>query len=115
MKVPVTNNTKMAMFVAGVMIPSGETKHFEEHHVPPELRPPPECVEPEEPDEDPVIALLGGRIPEITEALPDLSDEDYTKLKAAEETGENRKGLIAAFAAEDLRRAQPSADVEGGE
>ncbi len=110
MKIPVHNTNKMTMFVAGVMIPPGETKHFEEHHVPPSLRQQPEELLPEVLDENPVIALLGGTIKEITEALPALSDEDYETLQTAEAAGEKRKGLMAAFAAEDLRRANAGAD-----
>ena len=61
-KIPVTNSGAMPMYVAGLMIPPGETRHFDHDLVPLHLRP--AIVEPE-PDEtqfDPLAELIEGTV-----------------------------------------------------
>lgn len=115
-RVPVTNRTNMPIYVAGVMIPAGETKHFPAHHAPAHLRDDtPEPIAPAAP-ENPIQTLLSGKVPEIIATLPGMSDEDYAALKQAEEgAAKPRKGLLNAFAEEDLRRANEKAGQQTGE
>ena len=106
-KIPVTNNGKMNIWVGGQMIPPGETRHFEAHHVPPEYRPAPAAApaEPEDPS-DPLEILRAGNVKEITAGVPALSLEDLDRLEALENAAEvPRKGVLAAIAADRLRRA----------
>lgn len=115
-RIPVTNRTAMPLFVAGVMIPAGETKLFPAHHVPDNLRDTaPQEAEVEATD-DPIQELLAMKIPEIVAALPQMSPEDYAAVKEAENAfGNPRKGLRKAFAEEDLRRANEQASAQTGE
>lgn len=113
--VPVTNNNEMPIYVAGVMIPAGETKFFPAHHVPEHLRDTvPSEAEPEAPA-DPIQELLAKKVPQLVASLPFLADDVYAALKAAEEAAAKpRKGLLNAFAEEDLRRADAAADADQG-
>ncbi|MBI5920269.1 MAG: hypothetical protein HY847_01320 [Betaproteobacteria bacterium] len=111
-KVPVTNNTKMAIYVAGTMIPPGETRHFDSNQVPAEFRPAPQ-VEPEDETQfDPLAELIAHNVKEITAALPGLSDEDLERLGDMEQAkGENaRKSLLNAIAEAQLTRADAKAN-----
>lgn len=55
-------------------------------------------------DEKPAKDILDSTAPEISAALPSLSDEALLALLAAEEAGKTRKGVIAAINAEIERR-----------
>lgn len=56
---------------------------------------------------DPITLLLAGTIPQITDALADLSDEDLAAAEVAEKAKEKpRAGLLAAFDAENEKRKQ---------
>lgn len=114
-KIPVTNNGKMNIWVGGQMIPPGETRHFEPHHVPPEYRPAPATAAPAEPEtpDDPLEIVRAGNVKEVTSALPALSLEDLDRLEALENASETpRKGVLSAITADRLRRA---AGEGGGE
>lgn len=107
--IPVHNSTEMPLYVSGAMVPPDETKHFPEHQVPAHLRPQqapaaaPEAV-------DPIAVILAHKAPDIEAMLPGMSDEDLQALKQGEENGKARKGLLAAIAEDELRRA----DVKAG-
>lgn len=105
-KIPVTNATAMPMFVAGQMIPPGETRHFDAHHVPPHLRPAASEPEPEAPV-DPLAALLAHSVKDLKEMLPALSDAELEALGEAEQRDETpRTTLLGAIAEEQLKRAE---------
>jgi hypothetical protein len=111
-KIPVSNNTAMPIYVGGLMIPPGETRHFEAHQVPAHLRPQPAEAAPEPAPADPLAELVKHKVADVAAALPDLSDEDLARvleLDAAD--GNARKGVAEAVAAEQLRRA---AEQSGG-
>ena len=50
------------------------------------------------------LDLLDGTVAEITQKLAALSDDELMKLRADEEAGKTRKGVIAAIDAELERR-----------
>jgi hypothetical protein len=116
-RIPVLNNTAMPMYVAGMMIPPGETRHFDAEQVPAHLRP--VAVEAEaEADAwvDPLEALVAKSVKAIIESFPDLSDMDLARvleLDAASETP--RKTLHEAVTAEQLARATAKAEGAGAE
>lgn len=118
MRVPIENNGQMPIYVGGVMIPPGETRHFEDDMLPPEFRAPAEVQE--EPEAlDPLLAVRNGTVDHIKLGLPDLNDEELDRLEMLEAEGKARKTLIEAIAEERLRRAEakvtPPAGGEGGE
>lgn len=118
MKISVENKGASAMYVAGVMIPAGETRHFDEHELPPELRPAPEAEAGQEEDEDELAGILAGKVGEILAGLAVLSAEEVTALLAREEAAAKpRKTLVEGLQAALMERAnftvEPKAD--GGE
>ena len=112
MQVPIENKGAMPIYVGGMMIPAGETRHFAEDDLPPEFRSSAPVVN----DElaDPFAEILDGNVHEVTGALDLLNHEWLVRLEAMELAGKNRKGVLAAIAEEILRRANESA-AEGGE
>jgi len=107
-KIPVTNSGAMPMYVAGLMIPPGETRHFDHDLVPLHLRP--AIVEPE-PDEtqfDPLAELIEGTVKAIAAAIPGLSDDDLSRLGEMEQArgAAARKGVLSAIAEATLTRAE---------
>jgi len=108
-KIPVTNNTKRTMFVHGIMIPGGETRHIDENDVPLHLRPAPANVEEEKPAApaaDPLAELATRPVKEITAAMQELSTESLERLRVIEEASDTpRKTLLAAIDEEILDRA----------
>lgn len=111
MKYPVTNTTKMPIYVGALMIPPGETRHFDLEQLPPEHRPAPAADDAEPaapPDRLAEIAEMNVGI--IIPLLPDLSDDDLARLQAIEQDGKNRKTVIEAMGAEILKRATAKAD-----
>lgn len=114
-QVPVENKGKSPIYVAGVMIPPGETRHFADDMLPPEFRSAaPVAAEVEA--GDPLAELLDGNVHEVMGGLDVLSADFLLRLEALEQAGKNRKGVLAAIAEELLRRAEArAADSEGGE
>lgn len=105
-KIHVTNSSAMPMYVAGQMIPPGETRHFDPDQVPPHLRPAAPAPEPE-PEADPVADILGHSVKDIKEMLPALSDDELEALGDAEQQAETpRTTLLGAIAEEQLKRAE---------
>ena len=112
-QVPIENKGNSPIFVGGVMIPPGETRHFADDLLPPEFRSSAPVVK----DEltDPFAEILDGNVAEVTGALDLLNREWLVRLEAMEMAGKNRKGVLAAIAEEMLRRANNEAGGEGGE
>lgn len=105
MKHPIHNPGSSPMYVAGVLIPPGETMHFDTEQLPPEHQPKaPEPVPEEVPDL--VAEIHGMSAPNILKVLPDLSFEDLARLRGMEEAGKNRKTVIEGIAVIELKRAE---------
>jgi hypothetical protein len=113
MRVPIENKGQMPLYVAGVMIPPGEIRHFDDDQLPPEFRAPAEASADEVPL-DPLLDILKMKMGDVAKGLPDLSDEELDRLEMLEVEGHNRKGVIAAVAEERLRRGELKA-AQGGE
>lgn len=113
-KVPVKNTTHMPIYVGSSMVPPGEIRHFPEHQVPDHLRPRAEKVVA---DEAPtaITAILDKNIPEITPLLEGLTDDELAEIKAAEENGKTRTGLMKAIGEEELKRADAKVPNPGAE
>jgi len=108
MKIPVSNNTAMSIYVGAAMIPPGETRHFDEEMVPHHLRPAAEEAA-AEPEVEPFAALLGHGVKDIAAALPTMETAEIEKLGELEQQGQARKTLLSAIAEELLTRAGNSA------
>lgn len=110
MKIPVHNKTKMPIYVGAAMVLPGETRHFEEQDVPPNLRPAPVEDAPVEVPADqlaefPLIELLLGNVKEVTAALAGMTTADVEKLGELEQAGHARKGVLSAVGEMLLNRA----------
>lgn len=106
MRIPVHNNTAMPMYVGANMVPPGETRDFEEHQVPPHLRPAPAAAEPEKAAPSTAEALQTEKADRIAKAIATLTDEQLVELEALEQSAEKpRKTVLEAIAAEALNRA----------
>lgn len=114
MRVPIENNGKMPIYVAGTMIPPGETGHFEEDMLPPEYRQS-AVVEAEATPADPLLTVLELKVADVVNGLPDLGDEELDRLEMLEAAGKARKGVIEAITADRLRRAEAKVAGQGGE
>jgi hypothetical protein len=108
LKIPVTNNGKTTMYVGSSIIPPGETRHFDENEVPPNLRPEREAAPQEMAPADPLAELLTGTVADIAAALPTLALADIERLGEMEQTGQSRKGVLTAVAETLLKRADKS-------
>ncbi len=114
MKIPVNNDTAMPIYVAGQMIPPGETRHFDPDQVPPHLRPKAPEPEPEAPS-DSLAELLDHSVKDIVAQIPALSDADLERLGDLEQAkgGEARKTLLGAIAEAQLDRADAKTGAGG--
>lgn len=111
MKVPYTNETTKFMHVGGVTIPPGATRDVDASLLP---GPKPQAEEPAKPVmPDAIAELLKKKVGDVTAALAGLSDDDLAKAGEQEQAGRNRKSVVEAIAAEQLRRAQVKAGGEG--
>lgn len=108
--IPVTNTGKTTLYVGGRAIIPGETRCLPAHEVPHYLRPdqaepPPETP----PDVDAELGqILRGNVREVIAALLALSDDHLALLATFEDKkngGLNRKTVLEAIGAEQLRRA----------
>lgn len=107
-KYPVTNDSKMPIYVGALMIPPGETRHFDLAQLPAEFRPKADLPEAAQ-DSDPLATILALPIAKAVLGLPALSDDELARLEALEEAGQNRKGMLAEISIERLRRADLAA------
>ncbi len=113
-QIPVTNDGDSPRWVSGVMIPPGETRHFDESALPPELRGDVAAEEPAAAGADPLRELSLLSVSKLALGLAALSDDELIALEALEhEKDKPRQGALAEIAAERLRRAESS--VPGGE
>lgn len=114
MRVPIENKGQMPIYVAGAMIPPGETRLFEEEALPPEYRPAAAVV-----DEavliDPLAEVLLLSVDKVAKGLADLSAEELARLQLLEMEGKARKTLLEAIAEEGLRRADAAVNAGTGE
>jgi len=109
MQVPYTNNLDRPVSIGGKRIAPGQTRSVEQTMIPGyEAK-----AAPAPPPSDPVLEILDDSIKNIVPRLPDLSDEDFDRLRQAEADGKSRSGLEEAFEEEALRRAEAAADAEG--
>lgn len=105
-QIAVPNNGESAIFVGGVMIPPGETRHFDESMLPPEFKPDAE-PEGEAAVDNPLLVISALSIPQLALGLPDLSDEELAALEGMENDKEKpRQGALAAILAERLCRSE---------
>lgn len=119
MKIAVKNSGDSPRYVAGRMIPPGETEHFERHELPPAMRPAAETPAPAEAGPSALEALVAGKAADVVAALETLPDDDLAAVDALETAGKARKTVLEAIQAEWLRRAadagEGGAGGEGGE
>lgn len=115
MEVPVHNSGKHIMYVGGRAIPPGETRHIHHSLIPGHTGHSEEAAEakPEEPKG--IADLVTGKVSEIKEAVPNLSDEDLQALQEAEKAGAQRKGVFTAIEEERLKRAANPHEREAAE
>lgn len=111
MRKAIENKTMMPLFVAGVMIPPGETRHFEDDQIPPEHREPETAAAPE-PEADLMAELAAKNAATVIAALEGLSSEDLARLQLIEADGKARKTVMEGIAAEGLKRAQSVLDAD---
>lgn len=113
-KIPVHNPGAMPMYVAGLMIPPDETRHFDADLVPLHLRP--AAPEPEAaPAPDPLAVLLAHSVKDIKALLPELDDATLEALGSAEQAAETpRSTLLGAIAEEQLTRAEAAEAAKAG-
>lgn len=107
----VENKSASPMYVAGVMIPAGETRHFEDAALPPEYRAAPagEVVPPA--PADPLAVILAGSVREIVAGADALSDAEIDALiEREEQAAKPRKTLLAELAEVQLERASKRAE-----
>ncbi len=116
---PVTNNTKMPIYVGADMIPPGETRHFYPSQVPEHLRPV-KATEPAPKARDELAELSEKAANDIIAAIPGLSDENLTRLEDLEHarmvknSPAARKTILSAISEETLDRADRVASGGGG-
>lgn len=92
-KIPYHNTQNHAVFIGGVMVPSGETRLVDGSLLPPVPHQHPETVA-----ADPLAELLKGKVDEITAQLEHLSLDELERLGDMEQTGQQRKGVLGAVA-----------------
>jgi len=109
-EIPVHNDTKHNMHVAGAVIRPGETRLFPEHDVPEKYLPEAKAAEEEKkPEADPIAEIAKGTVAAVLMTLPSLDEEALGKVEAAENEGQKRKGVLEGIAGERLRRAATAA------
>lgn len=106
----IENKTESPMYLAGTMIPAGETRHFEAESLPAEYRegePGPQSgAAPDVVPPDDVAALLAGSVRDVVAGAAALSDADVDRLIELEEAAAKpRKSLLTALAEMQLARA----------
>lgn len=119
MKIGVENRTDSPMYVGGMMIPAGETRHFEPEALPAEYRPAPVVEEAPEAGPDALAVILEGSVREVLAGVEALRDAEVDRLIALEEqAAKPRKSLLAELAEVQLARAslraEPGAEGDAG-
>ena len=111
MRKSIPNPTLMPIYVNGTMIPPGESRDFDEADLPPEHRAP-ETPPAEDLPPDPLVELVKTSVKVIVAGFETLSDEDLARLQGIEQEGQNRKSLLEAIAAEQLKRADAAIEKQ---
>lgn len=115
MKFPVHNPKDSPMYVAGKMIPGGETVHFELHELPPEMRPAAEPAAPV-PQADPLEEMLKAPVKAVMVAAAELTLQELDALIELEQAAEKpRSTLVEGLSAEMLKRQAEALDGANGE
>ena len=109
MQVPYTNTKDRAVSIGGKRIAPGQTRLVEQTMIPGYKPPGPAPKAPS----DPVLELLDNSIKSIVPKLPDLSEDEFERIRQAEADGKSRSGLIEAFEEEALRRAEAQTEETG--
>lgn len=106
MKIPIENKGKSPIYVAGVMIPDGETRHFDIEQLPPEYRPQQEAaIAPVPPLVSPLEEILRAPVKTVLAGVDALTLEELQALIALEQAAEKpRSTLVSALQAEVLER-----------
>jgi hypothetical protein len=112
--VPFTNIGETTAHIDGKRIEPGQTRDVDPSMIPERLRKAVTADEAEDEPVDDITRILDNNIPEIESLLPDLSDDDLAKVKAAEMAGKTRSGLMKAIGEEELRRANEKVHNPGG-
>lgn len=109
-KIAIENKTRMPMYVAGLMIPAGETRHFNADQVPAEYLPAREEAPAPEP-EDPIEALSRESVKTIVEKFPELTDAELDRLGELEQLKGDaaRSTLLGGITSELFHRADQKA------
>jgi len=110
MKIPVTNNSAMSIYVGSAVIPPGETRHFELEDVPLHLQPAPVEEVAVEVEADPLAELLEGNVTSVVAALDDMTLADIERMGDLEQAGQARKGVLSAVAEALLARAEAAGE-----
>lgn len=113
------NETAHTMFLGGLMIAPGEGRDVPVMFLPASQQPEAETASPpSEPNLDELLAeLLAKPVKQLVTQLPELTHEALARLDELESaTATPRKTLLAAVAAEQLRRvAELNASLDDGE
>ena len=123
-QIPVHNPGQETMYLAGLAIPSGETRFIDEDLVPASLKAgaPSAPAPAPTPVRDPIDVLLDASTKDIKDGVtargetgaPVIADEQLEAMKAHEEGREKpRKGVIEVLTAELLARAAERAAAAG--
>lgn len=104
-KVSYTNRGKTVVYLGNISCPPGETREVHPNHIPGGAPPAEVPGEPELTDLEKQVALT---VEEIVADLPMMTDEEVQGVLSVEESrgDEARSTLVAAIAAEQLKRAQ---------
>ncbi len=115
MKFPVHNPTDSPMYVAGKMIPGGETTQFDLHELPPEMRPADEQPAPE-PEVDVLAEVLKAPVKAVLAEADALTVEEINGLIDLEQAADKpRSTLIEGLSAEVLKRQAAALDGSDGD
>lgn len=110
-RIPYTNTTDAPAYVAGILIPPGETRMVEAIQL---AKPVPMPASKPAPDAPvPVLLdILDNSVKDITAALSDLDATQLDELETAEQNGKTRKGVLEAIAAARIELAKGSGDAQ---
>lgn len=116
MKIPIENKGKSPIYVAGVMIPDGETRHFDIEQLPPEYRPQQEAAPAPVPaPASPLEEILRAPVKTVLAGVDALTLEALQALLELEQGAEKpRSTLVGALQAEVLERIGKQADGGAG-
>ena len=108
----ITNPGKTPMYVAGRYIGPGETRHFEDHEVPPHMLE--EAINTETSRHNPSATTpqaSSEKAADLIARLASLSVEQLLELEQQEHDGKKRKGVLEAIAKELLTRAADDENI----